>query len=63
MSITDRIAALEPDTFMCDRYWAGYYAARADVLKLMAMDTVRLPTCTCTVYGSHACDIHRPSSP
>ena len=58
MSMTDRIAALEPDTFMCDSWQDGYYAARADVLKLMANDTVRKPTCTCTVYGGDACDIH-----
>jgi len=63
MSLMVKIADLEPDTFMCDRYWAGYYAARADVLQLMTNDTVSRPTCSCTVYGGDTCDIHGPTRP
>jgi len=58
MSITDRIASLEPDTFMGDSWQDGYYAAIEDVLKLMANDAVTQRVDYCAEYGDDQCDIH-----
>jgi len=58
MSMTDRIAALEPDTFMSSSWKQGYREAIEDVLELMANDTVPQPMCICSVYGNNDCSIH-----
>ena len=50
MSITDRIASLEPDTFMGDSWQDGYRCAIEDVLKLMANDAVTQRVDYCAEY-------------
>jgi hypothetical protein len=58
MSITDRIADLEPAACTDDSWQDGYRCAIEDVLELMANDVVTRHRCTCTVYGNNDCSIH-----